>query len=105
MRLLGIIPAALPFRVKYTVANADGSYALIRAAEQAGNGSGDKNENTGAAVAGRKRELAVYKDGVVRNNGILSAGDRIQYIFDSSNTVKYVHVISNINDTRYMAVR
>lgn len=88
-----------------TVANADGSYALIRTAEQAGNGSGDKNENTGAAVAGRKRELAVYKDGVVGNSGILSAGDRIRYIFDSSNTVKYVHVISNINDTRYMAVQ
>lgn len=87
-----------------TVANADGSYASIRTAEQGSNGSGTKNENTGAAT-GRKMELAVYKNGVVGDSGLLSMGDRIRYIFDSSNTVKYVHVVSNIKETRYMAVQ
>ncbi|MGE5613481.1 MAG: S-layer homology domain-containing protein [Bacillota bacterium] len=87
-----------------TVANADGSYASIRTSEQPGNGSGNRNENTGESVAGRKRELVVYKDGIIGDSGLLSAGDRIKYIYDGSNTVKYVQVVSNINETRYVAV-
>lgn len=87
-----------------TVANADGKYALILTAEQSGNGAGNKNENTGAAAAGQKMELVVYKDGAVGNSGILSTGDRIKYIYDSSNTVKYIQVVSNVNETRYVAV-
>ena len=34
---------------------------------------------------------------------MLQKGDRIRYIADSGNKIKYVHVLSNVNDVRYIA--
>lgn len=89
---------------KITVTNANGSSASILTSTHA-NASGAKNENTGTALAGSKSELVVLRNGILGNSNLLEVGDRIQYITDSSNTVKYVFVVSNIKDVRYLAVQ
>jgi len=69
------------------------------------NGSGTKNENSGASVPSQIGELVVYKDGVLGNSDLLKKGDRLQFITDSNGIVKFVEVVSNVNTTRYVAVQ
>lgn len=88
-----------------TVSNADGSLAAILTSAQAGTSSGGRNENTGALLGGPQRELVVYRNGIIGNSSLIEKGDRIQYITDSANTVKYIFVVSNVNDVRYLAVQ
>lgn len=85
------------------VANADGTFALIRTSAQSAATSGGRNENAGTALPGQEMELVVYKNGTVGNSSLLQKGDRIRYIADSGNKIKYVHVLSNVNDVRYIA--
>lgn len=87
------------------ITNSDGSLAAIQTASQSSSASGGRNEGTGAALAGPKRELVVYKNGVIGDSSRLAKGDRIRYITDSSNIVKYVEVISNTSDIRYAVVQ
>jgi hypothetical protein len=87
-----------------TITNANGRLVSIITSAYA-NASGTKNENTGAPLTGSKSELVVLRNGILGNSNLLNVGDRIQYITDSSNTVKYVFVISNIRDVRYLAVQ
>lgn len=90
---------------KITISNADGTSASILTSVKIGTTSGAKNENEGVTLAGQKRELVVYRNGILGNSNLLEKGDRIQYITDSTNTVKYIYVISNINDVSYLAVQ
>lgn len=85
------------------VANADGSYALIQTATQSAPSSGGRDENAGTVLPGQEMELVVYKNGSIGNSSLLQKGDRIRYISDSSNKIKYVQVLSNVNDVRYIA--
>ncbi|HEX2946191.1 MAG TPA: S-layer homology domain-containing protein [Clostridia bacterium] len=87
------------------VTASDGNLVSIVTSAGTGTAAGAKNENVGTAVAGQKKELVVYKNGVTGDSSLLSKGDRVQYIANSSNTVKYVNVISNVNDVRYPAVQ
>lgn len=84
------------------VANADGSFALIRTTAQTAPTSGGRDENAGTALPGQEAELVVYKNGSIGNSSLLQRGDRIRYITDSSNRIKYVHVLSNVNDVKYI---
>jgi uncharacterized Zn ribbon protein len=89
---------------KIEVDNYNGTTSYI-ITSQAASAAGNRNENSGASSAAAKAELVVYKNGALGNSSLLSKGDRIQYITDKTNTVKYVIVISNVNDTRYEAVQ
>lgn len=86
------------------IMNANGrSVSILTSAHT--NASGTKNENTGRPLTGSKSEIVVLRNGILGNSSLLEPGDRIQYITDSMNTVKYVFVISNIKDVRYLAVQ
>jgi len=87
------------------ITNADGSKAVIMTTEQRNTTLGTRNETVGTPTVGPGRELVVNRNGILGNSSLLQEGDRIYYITDSTNTVKYVYVISNINDVRYLAVQ
>lgn len=87
------------------ITNADGSLAMIQTSSQSSSASGGKSEGTGTALPRQRKELVVYKNGVIGDSSRLAKGDRIRYIADSSNVVKYVEVISNTKDIRYAVVQ
>ena len=87
------------------ITNADGSTALILTTERGNTAQGGRNETVGTPTVDSGKELVVNRNGILGNSGLLQKGDRIHYITDSSNTVKYVYVISNVNDVRYLAVQ
>jgi hypothetical protein len=88
-----------------TVRGADGKLASIVTAVPAGSAAGGKNETAGTTLASIQKELVVYKDGALGNSSLLKKGDRLQYITDSSKVVKYVNVVSNVNEARYIAAQ
>lgn len=88
-----------------SVRNSEGKLVSILTSVPSGTVSGSKNVNTGAAQAVPKLELVVCKNGTIGNSSLLKKGDRLQYITDSSNVVKYINVVSNVNDVRYIAVQ
>lgn len=85
--------------------NANGSYSMILTTAQTGVTSGGRNENAGSYLPGLKSEIVVYKDGVIGNSSLLEKGDRLYYIADSNNIIKYAEVVSNVDDVRYIAVQ
>ncbi len=87
------------------VTEPDGKLVSIVTSAGAGTAAGAKNENAGTALTGQKKELVVYKNGAIGNSSLLSKGDRIQFVTDGSNTVKYVNAVSNVNNVRYPAVQ
>lgn len=88
-----------------TVRNSNGKTASILTSIPAATASGGKNEIAGTLSAVQKSELVVYKNDTIGNSSLLKTGDRVQYITDSTNTVKYIRVISNVNDVRYIAAQ
>lgn len=87
------------------ITNADGSTALIMTTEQGNTALGTRNETVGTPTVGSGKELVVNRNGILGNSSLLQKGDRLHYFTDNSNTVKYVYVISNVNDVRYLAVQ
>ncbi len=85
--------------------NVNGRVSSILTDVLSSNGSGTKNENSGAAVSSQNGELVVYKDGILGNSSLLKKGDRLQFITDSEGTVKYVDVVSNVNSIKYVAAQ
>ncbi len=64
------------------------------------------NEQQGGSSAATGKELVAYDKGAIGGSSILNEGDRISYITRSSdNAVKFVNVLSNINDVRYVAAQ
>lgn len=88
-----------------SIANTNGTYSTILTAIQAGAASGGRDENVGMSLTGQKSEIIVYKDGAIGNSSLLKKGDRLHYITDSNNKVKYVEVVSNVNDVRYIVAQ
>lgn len=86
------------------IRSSNGKLHEIKAASPASNGTG-RNEQAGATTSDRGRELVVYRNGQIGNSSILRTGDRLEYITDASKTVKFVYVISNTNDVRYLAAQ
>ncbi len=87
------------------IANANGSYSSIITSVQAGPASDGKDENVGTSLTGQISEIVVYNNGVISDSRLLQKGDRIRYISDSGNKVKYVEVISNVDDVRYIVAQ
>ncbi len=87
------------------ITNADGSMATILVSDSTNTATGTRSETTGTPLLGSGREIVVNRNGVLGNSSLLRKGDRIHYITDSANIVKYVYVISNINDVKYLAVQ
>lgn len=69
------------------------------AADSAGSG---RNEQNGSVSDIREKELVVYRSGVMGKSSMLKEGDRIEYITAMDSTVKYVRVLSNRNDLKYI---
>lgn len=88
-----------------TVRSNDGKTASILTTIPAGTTAGAKNENAGTVLDPQRRELVVCKNGAIGSSSLLKKGDRLQFITDGSNVVKYVNVVSNVNDVRYLAVQ
>ncbi len=62
-----------------------------------------KNEQKGSSTSGTK-ELIVYKNGKIGNSSLLKTGDRVEYITRTSDkAVKYINVLSNANEEKYVA--
>lgn len=51
------------------------------------------------------KDLVVYKDGALGTGRLLKTGDRLEYITDSDNTVRYADVLSSTLDTQYIAAQ
>ncbi len=62
-----------------------------------------RNEQSGDVHNIGEKELVVYKNGVMGKSNLLEKGDRIEYITGADNTVKYVKVLSNKKDLKYIA--
>ncbi len=89
---------------KITVRSTDGKTVSIQTTIPATT-NGAKNENAGTVLTPRKGELVVYKNGTIGNSSLLKKGDRLQFITDGTNVVKYVNVISNVNEVHYIAAQ
>jgi len=86
------------------IRNADGKLAVIHTSAQVQGASGARNEQTGNLADEKAMDLVVYKNGKIGNSSLLEKGDRLQYIADEENTVRFVNVISNVKDTKYLVV-
>ena len=65
-----------------------------------------RNEQKGTPASAFDRELVVYKDGAIGDSSLLKNGDRIEYITRTADkTVKYINVLSNVNNERYVAAQ
>lgn len=64
-----------------------------------------KDERKGLATS-EARELVVYKNDGIGDSSLLENGDRVEYIIRTAdNAVKYVTVLSNVNEERYVAAQ
>ena len=64
-----------------------------------------KAEQNGLSTS-EARELVVYKNGTIGKSSLLKTGDRIEYITRTSDkAVKYINVLSNVNEERYVAAQ
>lgn len=61
-----------------------------------------KNELTGENINPPDKDVIILKDGELGNSSNLSPKDRIEYIADSTNTIKFIKVISSKEDTKYV---
>lgn len=91
-------------RTTIDVRNVNGKLHRIQAFEADTYGSG-RNEQGGAVLPGQESELVVYKNGILGKSSLLEQGDRIEYITGADNSVKYVNVLSNSQETSYIAVQ
>jgi hypothetical protein len=83
--------------------NAAGKYIDVRSSDGSLHRIVTKEPSASAANG---LELVVYANGFTGGSGSLKKGDRIEYITrHSDNTVKYVKVLSNVNEERYMAAQ
>lgn len=88
------------------IRNSGGTLHRISTSTAAGPSSQGRNEQGGAVSASAKKELVVYKNGLIGDSSLLKVGDRIGYIAASAdNSIKFVNVISNINSVRYVAAQ
>ena len=89
--------------VDFHVRNIDGSLSSITASFSANYWDYRNEELNGVYTDANNSDLVVYKDGVVGGAGLLSNGDRIEYIYDAAaGVVKYVNVVSSNLNTRYL---
>jgi hypothetical protein len=65
----------------------------------------NKNEQMGTPLPGTEKDFIVYRYGKIGKSDLLKSGDRVEYIVGEDNAVRFVNVVSNINDTKYMAAQ
>jgi len=89
----------------YDIRNSNGKLHRIITESTSDTSLSGRNEQNGKLVPALSRDLIVYKNGAVGDGSLLKEGDRIEYIVDEGSTVKYVRVISNREDVKYIAAR
>ncbi|KNY27184.1 S-layer homology domain-containing protein [Pseudobacteroides cellulosolvens] len=65
----------------------------------------NKNEQIGTPLPGTEKDFIVYKYGKIGKSDLLESGDRVEYIIGEDKSVRFVNVISSVNDTKYMAAQ
>lgn len=65
----------------------------------------NKNEQIGTPLPGTERDFIVYKYGEIGKSDLLKSGDRVEYIVGEDNSVRFMNVVSSVNDTKYMAAQ
>ncbi len=65
----------------------------------------DRNEQVGVPLPGNEKDFVVFKDGKTGKSSLLKKGDRIEYIVAPDKSVRFVKVISSVNDTKYIAAQ
>ncbi|MCL2740720.1 MAG: S-layer homology domain-containing protein [Oscillospiraceae bacterium] len=70
-----------------------------------GSGGGALSEETGEGEPYRDNDYVVYKNQKAGLSETLREGDRISFIVGAAGEVLFVSVISNVNDTRYLAAK
>lgn len=63
------------------------------------------NEQAGVPLQGTERDFIVYRNGQIGKSRLLKQGDRLKYIVDDTKKIRFVKVISSVNDTRYIAAQ
>jgi len=88
--------------VEFYVRNIDGSLSSISSSFSANPWDNSKGELNGVPQDANDTELVVYKNGNIGGAGSLASGDRVEYIYDTNNIVKFVNVVSSNLDTQYL---
>jgi hypothetical protein len=89
----------------FSVRNSNGKLHLITT-QSSGNTGASVGEQGGNALAAKAKNLVVYKNNTLGDSSLLKKGDRIEYITNTTdNVVKYIKVISNTGEIRYVAAQ
>lgn len=64
-----------------------------------------KNELEDQKLSSQGADLIVYKDGLLKDSSCLEKGDRIEYIASKDKRIKYIKVLSNTSDTKYIVAQ
>jgi len=89
----------------FNVRNSNGKLHTITVEYPDDPAGSQRREQDGRPVAPNKKELIVIKDNSVGDSSILEIGDRIEYVADINNEIKYVRVISNKKQVEYIAAQ
>lgn len=89
----------------FNIRNTNGKLHKIIVEYADSNDNSSKNEQNGTALPAVEKDLIVYRDGIVGKSTLLMEGDRIEYITAPDNTVKYVKVISNTTEMKYIGAQ
>jgi len=65
----------------------------------------NKNEQIGTPLPGTEMDFIVYKYGKIGKSDLLKTGDRVEYIVGEDKSVKFMNVVSSVNDTKYMVAQ
>lgn len=87
------------------VRNSNGKLHEIVTRSSDNSHEGYKNEQDGKTIRQPDTGLIVYKGGWVGSSSLLKSGDRIEYITTADDRVRYVKVISNTSDTKYVVAK
>jgi len=89
----------------FNVRNSNGKLHTISVEYMEDPAGSYRREQDGRIVEPNQKELVVIKNNNVGNSSLLEVGDRIEYVSDINNTVKYVKVISNKKQVEYVAAQ
>ncbi|MDP4180571.1 MAG: S-layer homology domain-containing protein [Bacillota bacterium] len=89
----------------YNIRNSNGKLHKVDAQYLTDAFDNSKNEQVGTPVPGAEKDFIVYKDGKIGKNDLLSLGDRVEYIVAPDNTIRFMNVVSSVNDTKYVAAQ
>jgi hypothetical protein len=89
----------------FNVRNSDGKLHTLDTQYLSANVDSSMNEQAGVPLQGTEKDFIVYKNGQIGKSRLLKQGDRLKYIVDDAKNIRFVKVISSVNDTKYIAAQ